>query len=100
MSIAGETLASEGSRLALITKSLWSFDADVWFGNLASGERFTSEDLIDAIGLPDKSNPNSNNAVGAKIRTWSYGGTVERVGFEKTRRVSSHARMVTIWEKK
>ncbi len=100
MSIAGETLANEGSRLALITKSLWSFDADVWFGNLASGERFTSEDLIDAIGLPDKSNPNSNNAVGAKIRTWSYGGTVERVGFEKTRRVSSHARMVTIWEKK
>jgi hypothetical protein len=99
MSIAGEVLANEGSRLALITKSLWSFDADVWLSDLPNGERFTSEDLIDGIGLPDSSNPNSNNAVGAKIRTWSHNRMVERVGFEKTRRVSSHARMIALWEK-
>ncbi len=99
MSITSDKLANEGTRLALIAKSIWGFDADLWLNDLPIGERFTSEDLINAIGLPDKSNPNSNNAVGAKVRNWAHQGKVERVGFGKTQRASSHSRMIVLWEK-
>ena len=100
MSITGEELANKGSRLALISKSIWSFDADLWLNDLPVGERFTSDDLINAIGLPDKASPNSNNAVGAKIRNWSHSKKVDRVGLGKALRVSSHGRMIALWEKK
>ena len=94
----GEILADNGSRAALITKAVWATQADIWFDSLEEGYRFTAEDLTDAIGFPDTFYPNSNNAVGAKIRSWSQKHTVTRIGFQKTSRSVSHARMIALWE--
>lgn len=100
MSLAmGEALANKGSREALITKAVWSLSADEWFAKLERGTRFSADDLTDAIGFPDAFYPNSNNAVGAKIRHWSHNGEVQRVGFIKSTRTLSHARMIAWWEK-
>ncbi len=96
----GEILANNGSLAALLAKSTWSEQADVWFESLLPGDTFTSEDLTNAIGFPDKSNPNSNNAVGAKIRAWSYGRQADRRGYMRTIRSISHARMIVLWEKR
>jgi hypothetical protein len=100
MSLAmGEALANKGSREALITKAVWSLKADEWFQNLAVGTRFSADDLTDAIGFPDAFYPNSNNAIGAKIRHWSNQLAVARIGFIKSTRTLSHARMIAWWEK-
>ena len=99
MSVA-EQLANNGSLAALLAKSTWSEKADVWLEDLVPGDTFTSEDLVKAIGLPDNMNPNSNNAVGAKIRTWSYKKVITHRGYAKTTRVISHARVIALWEKK
>lgn len=96
----GEVLANEGSLAALLAASTWSEKADVWFESLIPGETFTSEDLTNAIGFPDKANPNSNNAVGAKIRAWSHRNQLDRRGYMRTIRSTSHARMIVLWEKK
>ena len=96
----GEILANNGALAALYAKSTWSEKADVWFESLLPGDTFTSEDLTNAIGFPDKANPNSNNAVGAKIRTWSLGQLTQRRGYMRTIRSISHARMIVLWEKK
>ena len=95
----GEDLANFGTRIALIEKSLWSSDAELWFIKLDRGTRFTSEDLIEAIGLPGEGTINSNNAVGAKMREWSHDGSISRVGFQRATRLTSHARAIALWEK-
>ena len=101
MSIAvGEQLANEGSQLALIFQREWSRKAEDWFATLIPGDTFTSEDMINAIGFPDQRTPNSNNAIGSKIRAWSHAGAVIKRGYAKTTRSQSHSRIIVLWEKK
>ena len=94
----GDFLRDTGMQLALDAKPDWSALADTWFSLLPEGTEFTSEDLVNAIGLPDESNPNSNNAVGAKIR--ALASQSEEVGSRKTVRITSHSRRVVVWRKK
>lgn len=89
-------LRDTGMQLALDAKPDWSALADEWFANLPEGTEFTADDLTNAIGLPTTSNPNSNNAVGAKIR----GFRSEAIGYRKTVRVISHSRDLKLWRKK
>ena len=96
----GEILANNGALAALLAASTWSEKADVWFESLFPGDTFTSEDLTNAIGFPDKATLNSNNAVGAKMRAWSHRNQAERRGYMRTIRSISHARMIVLWEKK
>ena len=96
--ITVDRLKFQGMQLALDSKPDWSIRADNWFNSLPEGERFTSEDLISAIGLPDSPNLNANNAVGAKMRSWA--GRTTEVGFRKTVRVTSHSRRIIVWRKK
>lgn len=93
-----DSLRDNGMQLALDAKPDWSALADEWFANLEEGSEFTSEDLVKAIGLPDSSLPNSNNAVGAKIRSLAFHS--QEVGYRKTVRITSHSRRVVIWRKK
>ena len=99
MSVA-EQLTNNGALAALLAKSTWSERADVWLEDLLPGDTFTSEDLIKAIGLPDETTPNANNAVGAKIRAWSYRKNIAHRGYSRTTRLISHARVIALWEKK
>jgi hypothetical protein len=96
----GDFLRDTGMQLALDAKPDWSALADEWFANLPEGTEFTSEDLVNAVGLPTpaESGVNRNNAVGAKIR--SLASKSEEVGFRKTVRITSHSRRVVVWRKK
>jgi hypothetical protein len=96
----GERLANEGSQLAIIFQREWSRKAEDWFETLVPGDTFTSEDMITAIGFPAQLTPNSNNAIGSKIRTWSHAGLVTKRGYAKTTRSQSHSRIIALWEKK
>lgn len=101
MSVAvGERLANEGAQLSLIFQREWTRKAEDWFSTLIPGDTFTSEDMIDAVGFPDQRSINSNNAIGAKVRTWSHQGLITKVGYAKTTRSKSHSRMIVIWEKR
>ena len=91
-------LKESGMAQALEAKPDWSALADEWFANLPEGTEFTSEDLVSAIGLPDYSTPNNNNAVGAKMS--GFARKSQEVGFRKTVRVISHSRRIVIWRKK
>jgi len=93
----GQVLADTGGKAALIAKALWAVKSDIWFGAIETGFRFTAEDLINAIGTP--STAKDNNAVGAKIRSWSQSKKIVCVGYKKSERSISHARVITIWEK-
>ena len=93
-------LRDVGMELALEAKPTWSAKADEWFASLAPGTEFTSEDLVNNVGLPASAEPtvNQNNAVGAKIRSLAFQST--EVGSRKTVRITSHSRRVVIWRKK
>ena len=90
-------LRDTGMALALEAKPDWSARADKWFDNLPVGTQFTSEDLIEAIGLPDLVGTNANNAVGAKMRFFKT--RAKEVGFRKTIRITSHSRRIIVWRK-
>lgn len=95
----GERLATVGGLAALASVGEWDGKADEWFAGIPFGTHFTSEDLIDAIGLPRVSSSNRNNAVGAKIRYWSGKNMIESVGYTKTKRTRSHGRLIRVWSK-
>ena len=96
----GDFLRDTGMQLALDAKPEWSALADEWFANLPEGTEFTSEDLVNAIGLPTTAEPtvNQNNAVGAKVRAFAIQS--EEIGSKKTVRITSHSRRVVVWRKK
>lgn len=96
----GERLANQGAQLSLIFQREWTRKAEDWFATLIPGDTFTSEDLIAAVGYPDQRSANSNNAIGAKVRTWSQQGLVTKRGYAKTTRSQSHSRIIVLWEKK
>lgn len=95
-----DTLKLQGMQLALDAKPDWSALADEWFNSLPLGADFTSEDLVQAVGLPATAEYplNRNNAVGAKMRSWA--GRSEEVGYRKTVRITSHSRRIVLWRKK
>jgi hypothetical protein len=63
-----------------------------------TGDTFTSEDIIDYVGLPRDSEMNANNAVGAMMTVLAREGVIRKT---KERRVSkrplSHGREIAVW---
>lgn len=72
------------------------------FSQLAdSGVSFTSEDITNRVGLPLNVDGSVNEGrVGALVNAAVRGsrGSVRRSGFKPGRRVSAHARMISVWE--
>jgi len=86
---------------ALEAKPEWSAKADNWLETAPSGYEFTSEDLTSAIGYPDEDNGiNTNNAIGAKVRSWAKSGLTEKNGYINSINARSHGRVVAKWRKK
>ena len=63
-----------------------------------TGDTFTSEDIIDYVGLPRDSEMNANNAVGAMMTVLAREGVIRKT---KERQVSkrplSHGREIAVW---
>ena len=58
-----------------------------------SGEPFTADDLIEAIGLPE----GSGKVIGAAFLSVSRTGLIWRCGERPSARPSSHRRMLPVW---
>ena len=95
---AGEILRDRGTAKALEDPELegWKLRFEACVRQM-DGKRFSSEDIIDRIGLPRIPGANRNNAVGAMMRGLAQRGLIVRDGFTQCRRPRSHARLLALW---
>lgn len=97
----GQALAERGMTRALDAAEEWRTDAYAAIDYLAqTGRRFTSEDVVELVGLPnpDATDTNQNNAVGAIMNAAARRHMIHRVGWGSSRRKSSHAAALALWE--
>ena len=93
-----EQLKEQGTQLALDhADDLWLKLFQSTGKELArSGAEFTSEDIVDFIGLPP--NESNHNAVGAAMKSLCQLLKLTRIGFRASNRPESRARMIAIWQ--
>lgn len=79
----------------------WQKAAEDWLWDLPAGHRFTSEELVDVIGLPvGREAAGKNNAVGALMNGIAKKGVIRNTQqYVKTSRPASHSRVVAVWER-
>jgi len=84
---------------ALEAKKEWTERATGALLALAESRRqFTSDDLIDIVGLPAGSTRTAaNNAIGALFARYSRKKVIVSFGVKATDRSSSHGRAIRIW---
>lgn len=102
MTDEGLRLKAEGQQLALDAAVPWKDQAREAIERLADSDfEFTSEHVIDIVGLPREDvGTNRNNAVGAAMTAAARAGLIFKVGYTTCKRPSSHGRVVTKWKGK
>ena len=92
---SGVEAGKAGAALALLaTDKEWATKAYDWVVEMArSGVVFTTDDLIEAVGMPE----GHSKAVGAIVRSASVRGIIQSVGATPTTRKSSHGRLIRQW---
>jgi hypothetical protein len=95
--VEGRRRRNEGIRTAALnTWEPWRHSAEAAIVKLAdAGAPFTSDDLVDAVGLPALS---STNALGALFAGAARRGLIVRVGYTPSRRASRHNSVVAVWQ--
>ncbi len=78
-----------------VENEAWKDAATRWILKQNDGVLFTSDDLVEAVGLPP-----SVNAVGAFLHTMGRKGWIVKRGFKPATRVSRHGGIVALWETK
>ena len=96
----GDLLKDVGMALAIAAApDLWKELATDWIASSRTGRQFTSDDLVEACGLPRASGPNPNNAVGAFPSGMARKGRIRDTGqWVKSQRVQRHSGKVSVWE--
>lgn len=98
---SSDALKAEGMFAALSSDagSEWAERARVWVWNLSLDVRFTSEDIVEAIGLPRGDvGSNQNNAVGGTMNAIARAGLARSTGeYVKSKRPSSHSAVIALW---
>jgi len=87
--------------LSKASVSDWQTQAHSWLYALPGKRRFTSEDLVDAVGLPTGAEASGkNNAVGAVMNAAAKKGVIRNThDYVKTKRPASHGRIIAVWER-
>jgi hypothetical protein len=99
---SGTALKEQGMSLALSPDRLseWkrAFRRSV-ISHAANGHAFTSEDVLDDVGLPSSEiATNANNAVGAMMNAMAKMGYITKTNERRVaRRPSSHGRELAVW---
>lgn len=76
----------------------WKARALEWLKRQGVGYRFTADELIAGVGLPDEG-VNRNNVVGAVINAWAHQGLITRTGyFKQSTRKARHGSVQRVWE--
>lgn len=93
---------SRGQQQALTSTagSAWSRSAYRWIESLPAGTRFTADDVVLHCDLPNQSDVNANNAVGALFSHANRAGVIARTGQQvPSTRSEAHGRWITVWVK-
>lgn len=95
LNLTGEQLRDDGAeRVTDNTREDWIAAADAAIVRLArSGQPFSAEDVRAAVGDP----PGHANAMGARMLAAAKHGLLEKIGYGKPTRASSHASVIAIW---
>lgn len=85
----------EGIRLVLSRSDnlQWQSTVADWISSLETDRLFTSDEVVDACGLP----PGHRNAIGAAVRTAITRNQIIPVGFTASRRPSARGRAIRIY---
>ena len=99
----GQRRKAEGQAQALSPEDLepWKdrFRAEVRRLAQAGPAPFTSEDVVDAVGLPSGDvGQHANNAVGAMMGAMAKAGVIRRKGYTTSRRPVSHGAVLSEWQ--
>lgn len=99
----GQAAADQGMARANAANRVqtWKQYADSWLiGVIQAGRKFTADDLINDVGLPDHG-VGKNNVVGAWINAQSKRGLIEFTGqFRKSKRIDRHTGIQRVWKVK
>jgi hypothetical protein len=96
----GPALKAAGMEQATSAAGSWVETAlDAVAQLAATGRDFTSEDVIELVGVPHVGGgANRNNAVGAMMSAAAKAGLARKTGrYVEARRPVSHARVVAVW---
>lgn len=99
--IQGYVAKEEGIAKALQPDAIQQWKQD--FTNCVTamadaGLRFTSEDVIEKIGLPHEAKTNANNSVGAMMNALAKKGVIRKTTERRlSQRPTSHARELAVW---
>lgn len=87
--------AEAGTAAANANRDLeWAQRADAWLADCVPAMAvITSDDLIDAVGLP----VGSPNQIGARFKTWQRAGFIEMTGVTTSTRRTNHGRLLREW---
>ncbi len=78
----------------------WRYRADAWLASRNQAERFSSEDVTDAIGLPGgEHGMNRNNAVGAWINGLARNKVISQDEAIASRNPASNGATIWLWKK-
>lgn len=96
--IEGMALKDHGQAAAAEAALPW-FDKGVrWIASKPPYTSFTSDDLVEALGLPTEDvGTNKNNAVGALFSYAVKQDLINRRGYRPSTRKSNHAAVVSVW---
>lgn len=78
------------------TDQTWQRKALIWIEAKGTGDQFTADDLVGEIGVPEWI---STNAIGALFNKTARAGTIKAVGYTNAKRLSSHSRVLRIWQR-
>lgn len=99
--ITGYAAKEEGIERALQPDGLAQWKEDFVNSVTAmadAGIRFTSEDVIERIGLPNEAKTNANNSVGAMMNALAKKGVIRKTTERRmSQRPTSHAREIAVW---
>jgi hypothetical protein len=95
----GEQRKQQGMDMAAEAVPTWLDMAHAAVRHLAAtGSHFTSEDVTALVGLPRGTvGQHRNNAVGAVMSAEARAGTIQRQGYQRSRRPVSHAAVLSVW---
>ena len=80
----------------------WKLVAESWLASLPTGEEFTADRMIAAIGLQDDptQGQNRNRVIGARMSAWAKAGEISFTGsFSRSKRPEGHGNRQPVWRK-
>lgn len=90
-----EGAAAAGLGSVGVEVAAWKSAASIWLTarEATPWRPFTSDDLVDAIGLPPVP-----NLLGATFLHWRRARRIHPVGYQQSSRTSAHARIIRVWQ--